>query len=250
MRAVTYARISTDLQSETSLQAQTHRAKQYAEMNGHEVIASYQDIGTGTKTEREGFQELMDTIDDWDIVIAYKLDRFHRSSANALAWATKLNGMGKNFAAMDIDVDTSTAMGMAIFKIITALNQMEVEVTRERTKMGLEGVKNAGRHVGRPPYGYDSVYARTSEDKDKGILEVNSEEADVVQTIFDLKNKEYSLSDIANNLTISGILTRSGKAIWKPTVIADILNRKDFYLGNYYDNDNELKEYTWEAILS
>jgi DNA invertase Pin-like site-specific DNA recombinase len=192
----------------------------------------------------------MDTIDDWDIVIAYKLDRFHRSSSNALAWATKLDGMGKNFVAMDIDVDTSTAMGMAIFKIITALNQMEVEVTRERTRMGLEGVKNDGRHVGRPPYGYDSVYARTGEDKDKGILEINAEEADVVQTIFDLKDKDYTLSDITNNLAIGGINTRSGKMIWKPVVIADILKRKDFYLGNYYDGNNELKEYAWESILS
>ena len=32
---------------------------------------------------------------------------------------------------MDIDVDTTSAMGMAVFKIITALNEMEVEVTRE-----------------------------------------------------------------------------------------------------------------------
>ena len=176
MRAVTYARISTDQQSETSLSEQTRRAKQYAEMREYEVVASFEDTGTGTKTDREGFQNMMNSIDDWDIVIAYKLDRFHRSSTNALSWATELNGLGKNFVAMDIDVDTSTAMGMAIFKIITALNQMEVEVTRERTIMGIQGVKNQGRWVGKPPYGYNSKYSETKDDKDKGILVINPNE--------------------------------------------------------------------------
>ena len=147
--------------------------KQYAEMREYEVVASFEDTGTGTKTDREGFQNMMNSIDDWDIVIAYKLDRFHRSSTNALSWATELNGLGKNFVAMDIDVDTSTAMGMAIFKIITALNQMEVEVTRERTIMGIQGVKNQGRWVGKPPYGYNSKYSETKDDKDKGILVIN-----------------------------------------------------------------------------
>ena len=107
MRAVTYARISTDQQSETSLSEQTRRAKQYAEMREYEVVASFEDTGTGTKMDREGFQSMMESIDDWDIVIAYKLDRFHRSSTNALAWATELNDLGKNFVAMDIDVDLS-----------------------------------------------------------------------------------------------------------------------------------------------
>ena len=250
MRAVLYGRVSTDLQSETSVNEQVRRCKQYASSKDWEIVGEYTDVGSGMNTEREGFQEMMEKVGDWDVAIAYKLDRFHRSSANAQVWAKELNESGKNFVALDFDIDTTSVHGRLIFTILTALAEMEVELTKERTKMGLEGVKNDGRHVGRPPYGYDSVYARTGEDKDKGILEINSEEADVVQTIFDLKDKEYNLSDIANNLTISGILTRSGKSIWKPTVIADILNRKDFYLGHYYNNDNELKKYAWEAILS
>ena len=202
MRAVTYSRISTDQQSETSLSEQTRRAKQYAEFRGYEVIESFEDTVTGTKTDREGFQSMMNRIDEWDIVIAYKLDRFHRSSTNALSWATELNGLGKNFVAMDFDVDTSTAMGMAIFKIITALNQMEVEVTRERTIMGIQDVKNQGRWVGKPPYGYSSKYASSKDDKDKGLLVINPVEADIVRSIFDFM-KIFKISHFIKYITFT-----------------------------------------------
>tara|TARA_B000000557_G_scaffold233054_1_gene207343 strand:+ start:413 stop:1162 length:750 start_codon:yes stop_codon:yes gene_type:complete len=249
VRAVTYARISTDMQSETSIEEQTRRAKQYAEMREWDLVDSFQDIGSGMNTEREGFKEMMERIDEWDIVIAYKLDRFHRSSSNAQAWAASIGKKGKNFVAMDIDVDTSKAMGMAIFKIITTLNEMEVQVTRERTTMGLAAVKNSGRHVGKPPYGYASVYARTEDDSDKGILELHPEEADVVSMIFDLHDRGNTLSDIAGKLTVAGHKTRTGKPVWSPVVIQGILDRKMFYEGHYYDGDNEMKKYGWPTIL-
>ena len=93
MRAVTYSRISTDLQSETSVQEQTRRCKQYIEMKGWDFVDSFEDIGTGMNMEREGFQALMKRKEEWDVVVAFKLDRFHRSSANAQAWASDLNNV-------------------------------------------------------------------------------------------------------------------------------------------------------------
>ena len=160
MRAVVYGRISTDLQKETSVAEQVRRCKQYVEMKGWTLVDEFTDVGTGMNMDREGFKSMMERIDEWDVVIAYKLDRFHRSSTNAQTWAAGLNTIGKNFVALDIDVDTTSAMGMFIFRMLTALNQMEVEVTKERTRMGLQAVKNDGRWVGKPPYGYDSVYSR------------------------------------------------------------------------------------------
>ena len=137
MRAVVYGRISTDLQKETSVTEQVRRCKQYVEMKGWTLVDEFTDVGTGMNMEREGFKSMMERVNEWDVVIAYKLDRFHRSSTNAQTWAANLNNIGKNFVALDIDVDTTSAMGMAVFRIITALNQMEVEVTKERTRMGL-----------------------------------------------------------------------------------------------------------------
>jgi len=237
------------MQTETSLNEQTLRATQHAESKGYEIVAEFRDVGTGTKTDRPGFQEMMERIDEWDIVIAYKLDRYHRSSTNALSWAAELNKIGKNFVAMDIDVDTSTAMGMAIFKIITALNQMEVEVTRERTIMGIQGVKNEGRWVGKPPYGYDSKFAASKNDKDKGFLIINPEEADIVKFIFDSNGSDKTNSDIVNDLISNSVLTRTGKRNWASATIAGILDNRMFYEGNYFNSSNEIQDYSWGSIL-
>jgi len=249
MRAITYARISTDMQSETSIQEQTRRCKQYAEMKGWEFVDSFEDVGTGMNTEREGFQSLMDRIEEWDVVVAFKLDRFHRSSTNAQAWASELNTIGKNFVALDIDVDTTSAMGMAVFRIITALNQMEVEVTRERTVMGLVAKQNSGKWVGKPPYGYDSAYASSGDAGDKGVLLINKAEADVVKIIFDQSAIGRTCSEIADFLIENGIRTRTNKLSWASATISGILNNKDFYEGKFYDSNNDLKKYGWEAIL-
>ena len=249
MRAITYARISTDMQSETSIQEQTRRCKQYAEMKGWEFVDSFEDVGTGMNTEREGFQSLMDRIEEWDVVVAFKLDRFHRSSTNAQAWASELNTIGKNFVALDIDVDTTSAMGMAVFRIITALNQMEVEVTRERTVMGLVAKQNSGKWVGKPPYGYDSAYASSGDAGDKGVLTINKAESDVVKIIFDQSAAGKTSSEIADFLIENGIRTRTNKLSWASATISGILNNKDFYEGKFYDSNNDLKKYGWEAIL-
>ena len=249
MRAITYARISTDMQSETSIQEQTRRCKQYAEMKGWKFVDSFEDIGTGMNTEREGFQSLMDRIEEWDVVVAFKLDRFHRSSSNAQAWASELNTIGKNFVALDIDVDTTSAMGMAVFRIITALNQMEVEVTRERTVMGLVAKQNSGKWGGKPPYGYDSLYASSGDAADKGVLTINKAEADVVKIIFDQTAAGKTASEVVNFLIENGVRTRKNKLNWASATINGILKNKDFYEGRFYDSNNDLKKYEWEAIL-
>ncbi len=249
MRAVVYGRISTDLQKETSVTEQVRRCKQYVEMKGWTLVDEFTDVGTGMNMEREGFKSMMERVNEWDVVIAYKLDRFHRSSTNAQTWAANLNNIGKNFVALDIDVDTTSAMGMAVFRIITALNQMEVEVTKERTRMGLQAVKNDGRWVGKPPYGYDSVYSESENEADKGILRLNPAEAEVVRMVFQLKDQGESLTGIAESLTTAGILTKSQKRRWSTATIGDMIKRRTFYEGHYYDADNELKEYPWPSVL-
>jgi site-specific DNA recombinase len=249
LRAVTYGRISTDMQSETSIQEQTRRCKQYIEMKGWEFVDSFEDVGTGMNMERAGFQGLMERMDEWDVVVAFKLDRFHRSSANAQAWASDLNSVGKNFVALDIDVDTTSAMGMAVFRIITALNQMEVEVTKERTVMGIVAKQNSGKWVGKPPYGYNSSFASTGDDSEKGNLVINPAEADIVRVIFDQEEKQQTPSEIANFLIENGIRTRSGSLKWASSTIKGIIENRDFYEGTFYNTDNQKQKYEWEAIL-
>ena len=72
MKAAIYVRVSTEEQEKkgASIAEQERRCRQWAEMKGHEVVATYQDTKSGFTTDREGFQRLMNN-PDWEIVVAY-----------------------------------------------------------------------------------------------------------------------------------------------------------------------------------
>lgn len=232
MKAAIYIRVSTEEQGEkgASMAEQQRRCQQWIEMKGHDLIGTYEDIGSGFTTNREGFQEMM-AEPEWGIVVAYKMDRFHRNVKNALTWSDSLDDMGKHFAAIDMDIDTSSPIGMAFYRIMAVLGQLERDQTAERTKMGLAGVRNDGRWVGTPPYGY-----KMDDESDKnGILSIHETESEVIALIFDShENKGNSVSQICELLVGSGIKTRSGKMIWQAVTVRRILNRRRLYEGNLY----------------
>ncbi len=115
--------------------------------------------------------------------------------------------------------------------------------------MGMEGVKNQGRKLGPAPYGYDSKFKRTGSNDDKGYLELNKAEADIVKIIFDCHSKSMSLSEICEHLVAANVKTKSGNAIWKTSTISGILKKEYFYRGLYQTEDGEEKEYSWPSIL-
>ena len=66
--------------------------------------------------------------------------------------------------------------------------------------------------------------------------------------VFELNNQGETLTGIAEALTSAGVPTKSGKLRWSTATIGTI-RRQTFYEGVYYNADNELRRYEWEAIL-
>ena len=139
IRAVIYGRVSTDLQSETSIDQQVRECRSYCAMQGWEVVKVYRDDGfSGTNVERPAYQQMMDEMDTWDVVVGAKMDRLHRNVRNAGEWADTLRKAGRDFAFLDIQIDTTTPVGMLIFRIMTAFAAMEADLIKARTKAGLK----------------------------------------------------------------------------------------------------------------
>ena len=250
IRAVIYARVSTDMQSETSIEQQVRDLKQYVARKGFRLVAIYHETGSGTKTEtRPRFNEMMDDMANWDITLAVKLDRFHRNRRNLDTWVDTVIDSGNDFVALDADIDTSTLMGRAMLAFMGIINELEVKMTKARTISGMKGKKNSGKYVGRPPYGYDSKFSRTGDKEAKGLLEVNSAEAIVVQSIFDFFRDGLSPNLIAQELNDDNIPTKRSGSLWISGTIRSILTNESLYLGIYYDEDGIEKKYEWEAIL-
>jgi site-specific DNA recombinase len=250
VRAVIYARVSTDLQSETSVDQQVRECQAYCVMQGWDVVNIYRDEGySGTNVERPSFQLLMDEKETWDVVVAAKMDRFHRNFRNLGDWADTLRGWGKDFAVLDIQIDTTTPVGMLIFRIMGAFAAMEAELIRSRTISGLKGKKNSGKHTGRPPYGYSSKFARTQSKEDRGLLEPCAEEVPTLLRIFELRRSGMTPREIAETLNTSGIATRQEGKIWTKATIHGILMNREMYQGYFYDQEGNRLQYEWEPLL-
>ena len=82
MRVYTYARYSTDRQTEVSIVVdQQRRCHQYADSRGWPVVADFKDEGISGAAlgNRPGFQQAMSTVHAGDILLVADLTRLSRS---------------------------------------------------------------------------------------------------------------------------------------------------------------------------
>ena len=82
MKAVIYARYSSDNQREESIEGQIRDCRAYAEYNGIEIVGEYIDRALSAKTDdRPDFQRMIaDSAKKlFDVVLVWKLDRFARN---------------------------------------------------------------------------------------------------------------------------------------------------------------------------
>ena len=85
MRAAIYARYSSDLQSDTSIEDQIEVCRRYARHPGWTVTNVYEDRAiSGASTMRPGFMAMMEDVGNnrFDVVLAESLDRIGRRVAD------------------------------------------------------------------------------------------------------------------------------------------------------------------------
>ena len=82
MKAVVYARYSSDNQREESIEGQIRDCRTYAEYNGIDIVGEYIDRAFSAKTDdRPDFQRMVSDSSKklFDVVLVWKLDRFARN---------------------------------------------------------------------------------------------------------------------------------------------------------------------------
>jgi DNA invertase Pin-like site-specific DNA recombinase len=135
-----YARIST---RDQNLDLQINALKKA----GCDKI--YEDTISGTKSQRPGLAQALDTLRDGDTLVVWKLDRLGRSVKDLLDFAGGLNERGIGFVSLTDAIDTTTVSGRFFFNIMASLAQMERELLVERTQAGLQAAREQGRVGGR-----------------------------------------------------------------------------------------------------
>lgn len=79
------------------------------------------------------------------------LDRIAGSEVMAIQTIAELHDRGINIVSLtEPEIDTTTAMGRALFGIVAVFAQLRVDTIRENTRRGLEHARAQGRYGGRP----------------------------------------------------------------------------------------------------
>jgi DNA invertase Pin-like site-specific DNA recombinase len=136
-----YARVSTQDQS---LDLQMDALKEF----GCEKV--YSEKVSGMKDDRQKLLELIEYAREGDVLVVYKLDRLGRSTKKLIALTEELERRGIELVSIRDSIDTTTAVGKAMFRMLAVLSEMERDLISERTRAGLESARIRGRRGGRP----------------------------------------------------------------------------------------------------
>lgn len=208
--AIIYLRVSTSGQAleGISLDAQRAKGEAWALMNDNPVGAVYTDAGlSGSKAaNRPGLQAALDHVCACrGVLVVYSLSRLARSTKDAILIAERLQKAGADLVSLSEKIDTTSAAGKMIFRLMAVLAEFERDLVSERTKAALAHKASKGERVGQIPYGFD-VSA------DGVDLRVNDSERCVQREIGALKASGVSWVAIADTLNSRGVRTKKGKA--------------------------------------
>lgn len=172
MKVAVYARVSTD-DKDQNPETQLRHLRKYCETFGYQIVDEFIDEGKSARTTkgRTGYLKMMDGVDAkrYDGVVGYKLDRFHRSVANAILFVNHLKMAECALILTSQHIDTSTAMGMAMMQITAVFAELESANTAERVKIGMERAEAEGKICHRPK----SEISKYQLEKARAILEKN-----------------------------------------------------------------------------
>ena len=221
-----YMRVSTEDQSKEgfSLPEQKERLESFCKFKGYEIVEYYQDAGLSAKTgnHRPEFERLKNDIKSKKIntIVALKLDRITRSIYD---WENLMTFLDENDAYLDCvndEINTTTANGKMISRLLMSVSQNEIERTSERTKIGMAGAIKSGHIPHQAPLGY-------KHENKKLVIDYSTK--DIVIRIFDLYYNGLSYKKISNLFNEEKVLGRSN---WRDTTITTILEN-EIYKGDF-----------------
>ena len=207
-----------------SLPEQKERLETFCKFKGYEIVDYYEDAGISAKTgnHRPDFERLKNDIKAKKIntIVALKLDRITRSIYD---WENLLTFLDENDAYIDCandEINTTTANGKMVARLLMSVSQNEIERTSERTKIGLAGAIKSGHIPHVAPLGYKH--------EDKRLV-IDYSTKDIVVRIFDLYYNGYSYQKISNLFNEERVL---GKDNWRDSTIVTILEN-EIYKGDF-----------------
>ncbi len=230
LKAVAYARFSSDLQREESIEAQVRAIKEFAEKNGYALQKVYADRGiSGTTDKRPEFQHMIDDAKNgkFDVVIVHKFDRFARSRYDSAIYRKELDKHNVKLISVVENFGDSPEM-IILEGLLESMSEYYVVNLAREVRKGLKENALSCRHTGGTPcLGYDV-------DKSTMKLVINEWEAEAVKLIFKLYLEGYGYTYIIGQLNKKGYKTKRGASFGRNSLYEILRNEK--YSGVYVYN--------------
>ena len=222
MKAIGYIRASTQGQVEdgVSLDAQEAKVRSWADLNNAAEVVIFRDEGISGKRSdnRPGLQDALAMVGKGDALIVYSLSRLSRSTKDTLILSEILLKKEADLVSLSEKIDTTTAAGKMVFRMLAVLSEFERDQISDRTRFALAHKKANGEKTGGTvPFGYKVR---------SGKLSRNAEEQKAVRLILDLSRKGETLRGICRELEAAGVARKQGSRAWHPQVVSDILQRE------------------------
>lgn len=262
-RAALYVRVSTAEQRDhgLSVDSQIVALKQYCEENNMIVSGIYNDAGISARKKYKNRPALLQMLKDCetgkiDIILTTRTDRFFRSVADFYEVQAKLEEYKVPFRTIWEDYETETAAGTLKFNILLSVSQAESDRTSEKIKSVFAHQRAKGDYVGKKPFGYVRQNHR---------LVANSEQKEIVDTLFDTYLKTFSVSSVYKKMqSIGHPMSKSGICymLKNPAYCADV-DGVDFayitkeqhesilrWMQNYTHHTDNQHKYIFSGLLT
>jgi len=206
-RAALYARYSSDLQKDRSIDDQLALCRVHAIRANLEVVTTFVDRAKSgaSMNNRDGLWEMMQAAKrgEFDVIVIESLDRLSRDQADLPQLHKRLEFAGVKILTCN-DGET-TKMHVGIRGLVSSIF---LSTLADTVRRGHAGRVSEGKFPGARVYGYRCITGKPGE------REIDPEQAAIVLRIFREYAAGKSPRTIAGDLTREGITSPSGTAVW------------------------------------
>lgn len=230
MKAVIYARYSSDNQREESIDGQIRECTAFAEKNGITILRHYIDRACSAKTDnRPAFQEMVkDSVKKlFDMVIVWKLDRFARNRYDSARYKAQLKKNGVKVVSAT-EVISEGAEGIILESVLEGYAEyysadLSEKVIRGRTDNALKCMYNGGTL----PIGFVI--------DEEQHFQIDPLTAPFVLEVFKRYDEGATMKELRDWLNENGIRNKLGKPLNYNSIQHMLKNRR--YIGEYQYRD-------------
>lgn len=223
MQAFGYVRVSTENQATEgiSLEAQQAKIQAWCLANDVELAGVFVDAGISGKRadNRPELQNALAAVSKAKgVLVVYSLSRLARSTKDTINIGERLDKAGADLVSLSEKLDTTSAAGKMIFRMMAVLAEFERDQVSERTRTAMQHMKTESLRVGQIPFGSDLL-------EDGKTLVPNLQEQAVIAELEALRESGLSYQRIADDLNRKNVPTKEAGKTWKANTVRRILKR-------------------------